>query len=84
MLYGCINKGAAKRGNNSSYVNALKALLRECDMDLAKLEEHAANRNSWRTTINKCVKEVDSHRRFIMKENRRVRKARAGLDWVVV
>ena len=84
MLYGRVDKGAAKRGNNSTYMNSLKALLRECDMDLSQLEEHAGNRNSWRSTINKSIKEVDSHRHFIMKENRRVKKARAGLDWVVV
>ena len=61
LLYGRIDKGAAKRGNHLTYVNSLKMLLRECNIDCQSLEEHAGNRTSWRSKINLKVKEMDDH-----------------------
>ena len=78
MLYGRVDNGAAKRGNHITYMNHLNALLRECNIDLKYVEELAANRNNWRSTINKKVQEADNARLFIIQENRRIRKARAN------
>ena len=76
LLYGRVDKGAARQGNRHSYINSVKSLLREYEIDFTTLEEQASNRNAWRSEINTKIKK--GHENYIhdLTEWRRRRKAR--------
>ena len=75
LLYGRVDKGASKQGNHLSYLNSVKSLLREYQIEGRTLEQHATNRNAWRSEIYKKSKIV--HENYIqdLREIRRLRKA---------
>ena len=74
LLYGRVDKGAARQGNHLSYLNSVKALLRDYAIDPSTLEEHAMNRNAWRSEVFHKTKK--GHEDYInnMREWRRRRK----------
>ena len=78
LLYGRVDKGAARQGNHRTYLNSVKALLREYKIDSSSLEEQAKNRNAWRSLVFHKTKK--GHEDYIsdMKEWRRLRKAGIG------
>ena len=79
LLYGRVDKGAARQGNHRTYLNSVKALLREYKIDSSSsLEDMAKNRNAWRSLIFHKTKK--GHEDYIsdMKEWRRLRKAGIG------
>ena len=45
LLYGRVDKGAAKQGNHRTYLNSVKSLLRKYKIDSSTLEEKTKNRN---------------------------------------
>ena len=75
LLYGRVDKGASKQGNHLSYLNSVKSLLREYQIEGRTLEQHATNRSAWRSEIYNKSKVV--HENYIqdLREIRRLRKA---------
>ena len=73
-----VDKGAARQGNHRTYLNSVKALLRDYKIDSSSLEDMAKNRNAWRSLIFHKTKK--GHEDYIsdMKEWRRLRKAGMG------
>ena len=78
LLYGRVDKGAARQGNHLSYLNSVKALLREYAIDPSTLEEQAKNRNAWRSEVFHKTKK--GHEDYInnMRDWRHRRKAGAN------
>ena len=78
LLYGRVDKGAARQGNHLSYLNSVKALLREYAIDPSTLEEQAKNRNAWRSKVFHKTKK--GHEDYInnMRDWRHRRKAGAN------
>ena len=82
LLYGRVDKGASKQGNHRTYLNSVKSLLREYEIDPLTLEEQAKNRNGWRSAVYHKTKK--GHEDYIndMKEWRQRKKAREKPSWV--
>ena len=78
LLYGRVDKGGARQGNHLTYLNSVKSLLREYQIDSSTLEEHARNRNAWRSEVFHKTKQ--GHENYIrdMRDWRRRRKARSN------
>ena len=79
LLYGRLATGVSSRGNHNTYLNSVKSTLRACKIDIARLEDLASERDTWRDTCkDRLAKaEVDRTNRLIDKRNKR--KARADL-----
>ena len=79
LLYGRVDMGAAKQGNHRTYLNSVKSLLREYEIDPSTLEEQAKNRSAWRSVVYHKTKK--GHEDYIraMKDWRRRKKAEANL-----
>ena len=75
LLYGRVDKGAGRKGNHRTYLNSVKSLLREYQIEGRTLEQHATNRSAWRSEIYNKSKVV--HENYIqdLREIRRLRKA---------
>ena len=78
LLYGRIDRGASKQGNHLTYINSVKSLLREYDIDPKALEKNAANRTAWRSKVNSKTKQVHETMIHDLKELRRIRRAGVG------
>ena len=79
LLYGRVDKGASRQGNHLTFLNSVKSLLREYEIDSSTLEEHVKNRSSWRSEVYHKTKK--GHEDYIraMKDWRRRKKAEANL-----
>ena len=78
LLYGRIDRGASKQGNHLTYINSVKSLLREYEIDPKALEKNAANRTAWRSKVNSKTKQVHETMIHDLKELRRIRRAGVG------
>ena len=78
LLYGRVDKGAARQGNHRTFLNSVKSLLREYRIDSLTLEEQANNRNAWRSLFYHKTKKGHDDYISDMKEWRCRRKAGVG------
>ena len=79
LLYGRVDMGAAKQGNHRTYLNSVKSLLREYEIDPSTLEEQAKNRSAWRSVVYHKTKKGHEDYLNEMKEWRQRKKAREKL-----
>ena len=79
LLYGRITSGRGSRGNNISYINQVKRILRAGDIPLGNLEALAEPRAGWRTLYKSVIKKAEVDRIDRLREKRELRKRRAGL-----
>ena len=82
LLYGRVDKRTSKQGNHRTYLNSVKSLLHEYEIDPLTLEEHAKNWNGWRSAVYHKTKK--GHEDYVndMKDWRQLKKAREKLSRV--
>ena len=79
LLYGRLASGVPSRGNHNTYLNSVKSTLRACEIDIARLEDLASERDSWRDTCKDRLAEAENNRTERLIDKRNKRKARAAL-----
>ena len=80
LLYGRLVNGSSSRGNQVTYLNQAKRILRCCEIQPGDLEADAASREGWRTTYKKGIAKAEGDRINRLKDKRERRKQRAGMD----
>ena len=79
LLYGRLATGIPRRGNHKTYLNSVKHILEECDIDYTHLTELASERDNWRKAVKKGIREAEDARIDGLIDKRMRRKARAAV-----
>ena len=66
-------------GNHNTYLNSVKSTLRACKIDIARLEDLASERDTWRDTCKGRLAKAEVERTNRLIDKRNKRKARADL-----
>ena len=80
LLYGRLVDGSSSRGNQVTYLNQAKSILRACDIKPGNLETLAASRAGWRTEYKNGIALAEGVRIEHLKVKRERRKHNAGID----
>ena len=80
VLYGRLAKGRSSGGNQVTYLNQAKRILRGCDIDPGDLETLAASRADWRKRYKDGTALAEAARIEDLKAKRARRKRNAGMD----
>ena len=80
VLYGRVVKGRSSGGNQVTYLNQAKRILRGCDIDPGDLETLAASRADWRKRYKDGTALAEAARIEDLKAKRARRKRNAGMD----
>ena len=80
LLYGRLVNGSSSKGNQATYLNQVKRILRTCDIATGDLEALAANRAGWRAKYKHGVAKAEHDRTNCLIIKRQRRKQNAGLD----
>ena len=80
LLYGRLVNGRSSRGNQVTYLNQAKRILRACDIKVGDLEAHAACRDGWRTEYKQGIADAESDRINHLIAKRERRKQNAAMD----
>ena len=80
VLYGRLVKGRSSGGNQVTYLNQAKRILRGCDIDPGDLETLAASRADWRKRYKDGTALAEAARIEDLKAKRARRKRNAGMD----
>ena len=80
LLYGRLVNGCSSRGNQVTYLNQVKRILRACAIETRDLETLAANRAGWRARYKYGVAKAEHDRIDHLKAKRERRKQNAGMD----
>ena len=79
LLYGRLVNGSSSRGNQVTYLNQAKRILRCCEIQPGDLEADAASREGWRATYKKGIAKAEGDRITRLKDKRERRKQKAGM-----
>ena len=79
LLYGRLASGRGSQGNNASYRNQVRRILREGGLPPADLEPLAKSRTAWRTLSKSVIAQMEGDRINHLIEKRALRYRRAGL-----
>ena len=80
LLYGRLVNGRSSRGNQVTYLNQAKRILRACDIKVGDLEAHAACRDGWRAEYKQGIADAESDRINHLIAKRERRKQNAAMD----
>ena len=82
LLYGRVDKGTARQGNHSTYINSVKSLWREYEIESSTLEELAKNRNAWWSAVYNMTNKDHENYNNDKKEWRQLKKAQEKISRV--